>query len=83
MVALIDLKIQLSPKQEQKKWRAYLISEDVIKLLSGLCGKTNQEFVEGAGLVHQLRVEEGLGQGDSHGYLSVIVHLLNQARIDR
>ena len=55
-----------------------MLREDVVKLLAGLCGEPDQELVQTAGLVHQHRVEEGLGQRDLGRLLPLIVDLFKQ-----
>ena len=56
-----------------------LLAEDVVELLPGLGGKTNQEAVKGSRAVHQLRVEEGGREGDAVRLFAVVVDLFHQA----
>ena len=54
-----------------------LLADNIVELLPGLGGQTNQELVELARDVHQLGVEEGGGQGDAGGGLPLQQVLLH------
>ena len=56
-----------------------LLAEDVVELLPGLGGQTDQEAVKSSRAVHQLRVEEGGREGDAVRLLAVVVDLFHQA----
>ena len=57
-----------------------LLADNIVKLLPGLGGQPHQELVQLARDVHQLRVEEGGGQRDAGGCLSLQYVLLHQTK---
>ena len=54
----------------------HLLREDVVELLPGLGGQTHQELIQLSRGVDQLGVEEGVGQWNHAGLLTLVVNLL-------
>ena len=53
-----------------------LLAHHIVELLPGLGGQAHQELVQLPGDVHQLGVEEGVGQWNHAGLLTLVVNLL-------
>ena len=58
----------------------HLLRENVVELLPGLSGQTDQELVQLSRGVDQLGVEEGLGQWNHPGLLTLVVNLLYETK---
>ena len=60
----------------------HLLREDVVELLPGLGGQTHQELIQLSRGVDQLGVEEGVGQWNHPGLLTLVVNLLYETERD-
>ena len=56
----------------------HLLSEQVVKLLPGLGGQTDEDLVQVSWLVDQGRVEEHVGEGEHVGLLAVVMDLFDK-----